>query len=238
MAAKILILDDNFEDAESIQKDLNDIGYHQTKTVHAGQEFISEVENNHYDLAIVDIDLGGKMTGIDWANKINLKTHLPFILLSSLWDEEYVQSSTQIGAKDYLVKGVSQQQLSISIQRALFSAKNEFVEINNENRHILKHDIYCIASFGHHKIIYFLSDQRPIFLTESFDSLIDRINHPPLMRVHTSYYVNLDHVSAYTRQQITLPKPIVRNGDPTPIHTINIGINSRPAVRAYLSKKN
>lgn len=231
----IIILDDNYEDAQEIQEKLEQIGYQHTTVVNTGKQFANEIANHDYTLAIVDIDLGGQRTGIDWAQEINLKNRLPFLLLSNHSDPEYVKLSIEIGATSYLVKGVTTDQLHVSIERARQTAKNEYIKINNQNRQIKKSDIFCLSSFGHIKKIHLLSTDKTIFVPESFKSLSERINHSPLVRVHREYYVNLDLITDYTCQMVILPKPIFRNGDTTnPITTINIGNRYRKFVLQFL----
>lgn len=81
-----------------------------------GNIALQKIEKLKPDIVLLDINMPG-IDGLAVADKIRhqfLKTKI--IMLSSYEDEQYVQKATELGAKGYLLKSASSQQLEWSIK--------------------------------------------------------------------------------------------------------------------------
>lgn len=104
---KILLIEDNAQDAKFIQEELSgemDI-FFDVITVSTLQDGLLNIKNGNVDLILSDLGLPDS-TGIDTYIKLYEKTKtIPIIILSGNKDEELALSAVRKGAQDYLVKG-------------------------------------------------------------------------------------------------------------------------------------
>ncbi|MGB5632023.1 MAG: response regulator transcription factor [Waterburya sp.] len=84
--------------------------------VNDGESALRKVETIRPDVVLLDIDLPG-IDGLTVANEINLKfPQVKIIMLSSYEEESYVSKSIELGAKGYLLKNVTSEELEWSIK--------------------------------------------------------------------------------------------------------------------------
>lgn len=84
--------------------------------VNDGESALKKVETIEPDVVLLDIDLPG-IDGLTVANEINLKfPQVKIIILSSYEQESYVSKAIELGAKGYLLKNVSSEELEWSIK--------------------------------------------------------------------------------------------------------------------------
>ncbi len=81
-----------------------------------GESALQTIETIPLDVVLLDIDLPG-IDGLTVANKIQDKfPQVKVIMLSSYEDESYVSRATESGAKGYLLKNVTSEELEWSIK--------------------------------------------------------------------------------------------------------------------------
>ncbi|MCL5028896.1 MAG: response regulator [Bacteroidetes bacterium] len=122
---KILIAEDEFIIAMDIKKILEKLGYQVTSFVGKGADAISKAEIEKPDLVLMDIMLSGPISGIEAAEVIKNKFHIPVVYLTALTDDETLQKAkiTEPGA--YLLKPFDQRGLHSAIEIALYKYKME-----------------------------------------------------------------------------------------------------------------
>lgn len=100
--ARILIVDDEPSITEFVSYALQKEGY--TADIAAdGEEALQKIEQNHYDLFILDIVLPG-MDGYDLCHRIRTKHDTPILFLSAKDSEINKVVGLELGADDYLAK--------------------------------------------------------------------------------------------------------------------------------------
>ncbi|MGF1589909.1 MAG: response regulator transcription factor [Pleurocapsa sp.] len=81
-----------------------------------GESALQKIEEIKPDVVLLDIDLPG-IDGLIVSKRISLKfPEIKVIMLSSYEDESYVSKATESGAKGYLLKNVSSEELEWSIK--------------------------------------------------------------------------------------------------------------------------
>jgi len=104
-AKKILIVEDSPAIAEVVKRSLEKAGYHAV-AVSNGFEALRDIETLQPDLIVTDINMP-KLDGLKlcWALKNRVETKdIPFILLSSQFDEDTVAKGKELGAKAFIAK--------------------------------------------------------------------------------------------------------------------------------------
>ena len=86
---KILIVEDEMIIGANISLQLSKLGYEVTGIISKGEDALNHVLQNHPDMIIMDIQLKGKMDGVDTALAIQRESPLPIIYLTANSDDEH-----------------------------------------------------------------------------------------------------------------------------------------------------
>jgi len=117
----ILLVDDEANIRTVFSDVLKRAGY-RVKAVENGHEAIKEVEENTYNLALVDLRMP-KMDGIDVLENIKKrKPEVPVIIYTGHGSVTTAVEAMRKGAVDYLNKPFSAEELKLSIRKALEGA--------------------------------------------------------------------------------------------------------------------
>jgi len=103
---RILLVDDDEEDFELFEETLHDIETFDFKLIWAGsyKQAISTLEENNFDLLVVDYLLGG-YSGLELCRNVRESGEtMPIILLTGEGDRNVDRQASEIGVNDYLVK--------------------------------------------------------------------------------------------------------------------------------------
>lgn len=114
---KILICDDNIAVHESISAYL--LAEHmEYESVYNGEEVLRKLEDQHFDLVILDIMLPG-LFGTEVCRKIRTTSNVPIIMLSAKGEETDRISGLEIGADDYITKPFSPREVVTRVRTIL-----------------------------------------------------------------------------------------------------------------------
>ncbi|MEZ4630429.1 MAG: response regulator [Deinococcales bacterium] len=107
MKAAILLIEDDRQLANVLERHLQRAGYHIT-LVHSGEDALEKLKSQiDIDVAIIDIDLslsGGDLDGLDVARAVYYQSDAISIMLTAFSYSEYGEQSYALGAKAYLQK--------------------------------------------------------------------------------------------------------------------------------------
>lgn len=112
MKKKIIIADDHEMFRDGLRSLLNNAGQWEiSKLVSNGEEVIKALENEHFDLVLMDINMP-IMNGLDASEIIRNRFPLVKILILSMFnDVKNIQKVMKIGAQGYLLKDSSRSEL-------------------------------------------------------------------------------------------------------------------------------
>lgn len=112
MKKKIIIADDHEMFRDGLRSLLNNAGQWEiSKLVSNGQEVISALENEHFDLVLMDINMP-IMSGLEAAAIIRKRyPKVKILILSMFNDVKHIQRVMKIGAHGYLLKDSSRAEL-------------------------------------------------------------------------------------------------------------------------------
>ena len=135
MNYKVLIVDDEVSICSSLSGALSDDGY-KTSFVYSGEEALERMEENHFDVVLLDVWLSG-MNGIEVLRNIKkTKPDQLVIVMSGHATIETAVKATKLGAYDFIEKPLSLEKLLISMKNSL-----GHYESNQENKR-LKHSLH------------------------------------------------------------------------------------------------
>jgi DNA-binding NarL/FixJ family response regulator len=101
---KILIVEDEPLIAEDISGFLKEEGFSHISVVYDVESALRELEQDNADFVLLDINLGGGLTGVDIAQKINSDYHLPFIYITSYADSATIREVKATHPVGYILK--------------------------------------------------------------------------------------------------------------------------------------
>lgn len=88
-----------------------------------GQEVLNKIEQNDYDLVLLDISMPGR-DGLDILRELRRKRpHLPILILSMHSEEQYVIRALKAGASGYLTKKSISDELIKAVQEVACGGK-------------------------------------------------------------------------------------------------------------------
>lgn len=123
--ARILVVEDEGIVALDIKHRLEGLGYAVPAIAFAGEEAINTAAEIHPDLVLMDIQLKGKMDGVEAAEQIRARFDIPVIYLTAYADEKTLQRAKITEPFGYILKPFEEQELSINIEVALYKHQME-----------------------------------------------------------------------------------------------------------------
>lgn len=102
MYKKIIIIEDEMFVLMHLKKIVSSLGYTVVDTYFSAEDFLLH-SNWNFDVAIIDILLSGKLTGLDIAKELSEKNK-PFIFLTANQDSLTINEAAKLGPAAYLSK--------------------------------------------------------------------------------------------------------------------------------------
>lgn len=123
MALKILIVEDQFIEANNLEIMLEEAGYIVCGTAKSVQEAMNMIDRKIPDLALVDIQLKGELSGIDLA--VTLKErNIPFIYVSANSDYDTLMQAKATQPYGFIVKPFRERDLIVTLEIAQYRYEN------------------------------------------------------------------------------------------------------------------
>jgi CheY-like chemotaxis protein len=104
---KILLVEDEAMTAFLLRRNLQLLGYQVAKPLATGEAAIEAVQEQDYDVVLMDIRLAGKMDGIQAAEQISALNCTKIVFLTGYLDDEIMQRAQVCHPAAYLVKPVT-----------------------------------------------------------------------------------------------------------------------------------
>jgi DNA-binding NtrC family response regulator len=119
MKQKILIVEDQFIEADYLRMMLTAAGYPVCSIARSVVEARKIIKNEHPNLVLLDIFLKGEFTGIDLAKQLK-EEHIAFIYLSANSNEEILTAAKTTEPYGFLVKPFREKDLLVSLEIAFY----------------------------------------------------------------------------------------------------------------------
>lgn len=164
--------------------------------VRTGQEALSMLDKNNYDLMLLDIVLPD-LTGLEVLKRAG--THPPAVLMSA--HDDFAVPAFEHGVVDYLMKPFSQERLSQALQRSRSrmerKEKTETAGLavkQDENYFLVRFDrIVYLSSSGKRTVIHTIKGD---YVTgKLLGDIEQKLPQKTFLRVHKSYVINLRRLS-------------------------------------------
>ena len=120
---KILIVEDEIIEAMFLGEILKLWGYEVCGTATSGEDAIKEAEIQNPDLVLMDVNIHGKISGIEAASKIRSQAGMPIIFVTGYSDEETRQKGYTAHPAGYFVKPLDYDKLKEALMSIMHQEK-------------------------------------------------------------------------------------------------------------------
>jgi PAS domain S-box-containing protein len=122
---KILVVEDSRIVAEDIKQKLTGLGYTVSAIATSGETALAAAEQTIPDIALMDIQLGKGMNGIDTANELRQKYQVPVIYLTAYADDRTIEKAKFTEPYGYIIKPFDDDELQSAIEIAMYKHQME-----------------------------------------------------------------------------------------------------------------
>ncbi len=123
--ARILIVDDDEGAAAHLEECLKSLGYRVCAAVSSGRRALERAGAARPDLALVDLGLGGELTGPETAERIGSRFEVPVVYLTDEAGGELLQRARATDPFGYVLRPFEEGQLHLNIQAAVSRHERE-----------------------------------------------------------------------------------------------------------------
>ena len=141
---KILIVEDQKQMAMFIEMELTHEGY-EVDTAYDGREGLKKVENNEYDLILLDIMIPS-LNGIEVCRRIRQFSNVPIIMLTAKSEVPDKVLGLDVGANDYLTKPFAIEELlartRVYTREKVFKNKLDEIKVKDIVMNNITHEVW------------------------------------------------------------------------------------------------
>ena len=123
--ATIMVVEDEGLIAYHLKEVLEKNNYKVPATVATGEDAVKEAYKSNPDLVLMDINLAGKMNGIDAAQRIRDDFNIPIIFLTAYGDDQILEEAKKADPYGYILKPFNERELVVMIEIAVHKHKTE-----------------------------------------------------------------------------------------------------------------
>jgi PAS domain S-box-containing protein len=166
---RVLLVEDEVEEAGHLKRCLDDIGCHVVATASTGREAVEEARLHQPNLVLMDIVLEGDMDGIETSHRIRDHMDVPIIYITAYSDREYLNQVWDTDPFGFISKPCDMDTLKASIQVAMHRKLKEelVIEAREKYRGLFDTMSDPIAVFS-------ASDDKILHVNQRLCSLLDR----------------------------------------------------------------
>ncbi len=117
---RVLVVEDESVVSKDIQESLKGLGYKVCGTAFSGEEAIKKAESLQPDLVLMDIVLKGDIDGVEAAETIRTRLHVPVIYLTAYSDEHTLNRAKVTEPSGYILKPFDERELHTTIEVAMY----------------------------------------------------------------------------------------------------------------------
>jgi DNA-binding LytR/AlgR family response regulator len=208
---RILATEDDPLHEEMLRVTLQKLGYSLIDVVFKPTDIMLKVAATKPDLILMDIDLGGEISGIELTKEINSRYDIPVIYVTSFADSNTFREALETYPNAYVVKPYKEEELQRAIELAIFNKRDNKIQFKGwgkdvvVNKHIyVKEDgilkkvdlneIKLVEAYDKYCFIY-TGDQK-IMIRSRLSDVIEGLPESIFCQVHRSYVINVNAIDS------------------------------------------
>ena len=224
---KILIVEDEMIIAAHISLQLTELGYEVTGILPRGEEALSHIKIERPDLVLLDIQLKGKLDGIETAQEIQKEFTIPIIYLTANADKESFNRAKETHPYAFISKPFKkldlQRAIELTIEHMTASTYSEgisgadilpadnfilddriFVRHNEKMVKIDIKDLFYIEAERNYCRIF--TRGKEYLLVMTLKDIDEKLSPQHFLRIRRSYIVNLSQIEEVAATHVVISK--------------------------------
>ena len=212
---RILIVEDDMIIAANLSLQLTSLGYEVTGIESRGEEAITHAIKNTPDILLLDINLKGKIDGIETAKEIQKHQDIPIIYLTANSDEATFEKAKSTHPKAFIAKPFNRLNLHRTIALVVEQLKNgKEVNSNPQEMEILEDRIFIRQHGNMVKLLlkdiqYIEADSGSYVLATTLKVMEEKLSKSHFLRVHRSFMVNLSQLDAVAEHHLEIGRKVI-----------------------------
>lgn len=205
---KLLIVEDNISVSLDLEMMAQDMGHQVLATVDNSVDALDAIFDQSPDLVLMDIDIKGKLNGIELGNKIKY-LDIPIVFITGHTETAFFNEAKQTNIAGYLVKPPNPFTLQTTIQMAMKNRHandgpppaQQPLNMATEGHILIKknklyyyldlNEVQFIEAFGNYSIFHTSSKKH--LSNTSFGKLEASLPPALFIKTHRSYLLNMNH---------------------------------------------
>lgn len=200
----IFIVEDEPLIAADISAILKSNGYTILGKSDNAESALSQLQTRSPDLLLLDIKLEGDRNGISLAHEVRKRYGIPFIFITSFYDEQTLSLARETEPKGYIVKPFEERDLLITVALALHkpvagfqrsvSSDKFFVRNNQDMVAVDVKDILYVQADDNYATLHTAKGKHVV--SHTLKSVEEKLLPHGFIRVHRSHLINFKFITA------------------------------------------
>lgn len=238
---KILIVEDDPMIAESLCDILNMLEHEVVGIAENANEAIEICNEKEPQIALLDIQIGGELDGVELSEIINQQFNLPFIFTTAFADETTIRRAREQGPFGYVVKPYGVKDINAAIEVAMVAYerlkdaeskaegmskiidKSMFLKVDYKLIRVKVADILYVEAKGDYAL--FKTNEKGYIVHTTMKRVQERLEPYKFVKVHRSYVVNLAKIVDIEESNLLIENkviPISRANKENLIQSLNL----------------
>lgn len=184
----VLVIEDELIWATQLNLSLERLGFVVTGSFDAIDTAIAALPKTEFDIALLDISIDGKNTGIELGKIIRTVYNKPIIFITGSLDKHTIDEALMAQPSAYLTKPVNDTSLFVAVQQALQNYSNNtvanieinepdyfFVKTGNRYKKILWKEIVCLCAEHRYVSIILNNEETIYYLRSSLQKILQSV---------------------------------------------------------------
>ena len=224
---KILIVEDEMIIAANTSLQLTNLGYEVSGIVSRGEDALLHIKENLPDIVLLDIQLKGKLDGIETAHEMQKDFNIPIIYLTSNVDDAHFERAKRTNPSAFISKPFKK----LDLQHAIELTANRIVEDEikaskfrvRDSKFVLSDRIFVrhndrIVKIIIANILYIEADRnycrihskgKIFLLVATLKDIEKKLPKEYFIRVHRSYIINLSQIDEVAAKHLIISRKTI-----------------------------
>jgi len=221
---RILIVEDDMIIGANLSLQLVNLGYEITGIESRGEEALAHAMANTPDIILMDINLKGKLNGIETVSAIQRKKDIPIIYLTANSDEATFSKAKETRPRAFIAKPFNNLDLQRTIALVVEQLKGNsvakhpvleievledriFVRHNGKMEKLLLADILYIEADRNYCTL--ITDTGNYLLTSTLKTMEEKLPKAIFIRVHRSFMVNISKLDVVADNHLEIKRKVI-----------------------------
>lgn len=222
---KVLVVEDDQMISESLCDILEMLDHEVVGVAENAEEAIEICNENKPDIALLDIQIGGDIDGVDLSEIINQQFELPFIFTTAYADDVTVKRARDKGPFGYVVKPYGVKDINAAIEVAMSAyerlkdaeskaggmtkiiEKSMFLKVDYKLIRVMVDDILYVEAKGDYAL--FKTEEKGYIVHTTMKRVSERLEAYDFVKVHRSYVVNLAKIVDIEESNLLIENKVI-----------------------------